>query len=299
MSKRITASARALFLELIDYAGLFPPAALSMPEAVTNYATYRNSNYNWMLSRFVVPVNRLDEFTENAKDFFGRDEMGSWKISVLASEDVGETLRRIADFNSRYIPFAVCDAIELKAETGSAIEKIAAALPTDLNAFFELPLAENLGDLAATLAICRQNAKIRTGGVTPDAFPAAEQVARFMRTCLAANVAFKATAGLHHPVRCTRPLTYEKNAPTGVMHGFLNVFLAAGFLRQGLKTRLIRRLLHEESPKSFAFDDKGVRWGSHFLSTAEIDALRRRNAISFGSCSFDEPVADVRQLGLL
>ena len=47
-------SARALLAEIIDYAGLFPPSQISMAEAVTNYAAYKNSNYKWMLGRFIV-----------------------------------------------------------------------------------------------------------------------------------------------------------------------------------------------------------------------------------------------------
>ncbi len=65
---KLKESVRALLSEIVDYAGLFPPSQLSMSEAVSNYATYKNSNHSWMLGRFVVPVNRLDEFAESAKN---------------------------------------------------------------------------------------------------------------------------------------------------------------------------------------------------------------------------------------
>ena len=61
-------SVRTLLAEIIDYAGLFPPSQITMQEAVINFATYRNSNYSWMLGRFVLPVARLDEFMEAAED---------------------------------------------------------------------------------------------------------------------------------------------------------------------------------------------------------------------------------------
>src|SRR5687767_4625549 len=105
---------RALLSEIVDYAGLFPPSKLSMSEAVINYAKYKNSNYDWMLGRFVVPVARLEEFLENARDFFGRDPENGWHLSVLASEDIYETVRLIIEFNAEFAPYAVIDSLELK-----------------------------------------------------------------------------------------------------------------------------------------------------------------------------------------
>lgn len=300
MNEHVKESVRALLIEIVDYAGLFPPAQLPMAEAVVNYATYRNSNYNWMLGRFVLPVGRLDEFLESAKDFFSHDGNGVWRLSVLAGEDIDETIRKIEDFNDSNAPYVVCDALEVKAPTVTRIEETARVLPDFLTAYFELPLNENLADLITALAVKRQRAKIRTGGVTEDAFPTADQIARFMRICLAANVPFKATAGLHHPVRCVKPLTYEKDAPAGTMHGFLNVFLAAAFLHQGFKPSLIRELLEDEWAESFTFNDSGVLWRQeYFLSTAHLRDLRENRLISFGSCSFVEPIADLQEIGLL
>src|SRR3954470_25046208 len=53
------ASLRALLSGAIDYAGLFPPAKLPLPEALDNYARYRGEPEAWMLGRFVVPASRL------------------------------------------------------------------------------------------------------------------------------------------------------------------------------------------------------------------------------------------------
>jgi hypothetical protein len=173
-------------------------------------------------------------------------------------------------------------------------------LPENLTTYFEIPVNEDLADSVAAFAIYKQRAKIRTGGVTSDAFPPAKKIARFMLTCLAANVPFKATAGLHHPVRCVKPLTYEKDAPTGTMHGFLNVFLAAAFLRQGLEPSLIHELLVDDWAENFTFSESGVLWRQeYFASVAQLSDLRRKCAISFGSCSFVEPIADLQELDIL
>ena len=120
-------------------------------------------------------------------------------------------------------------------------------------AYFELPLGENLADLVSTLAIRGQCAKIRTGGLTADAFPSTAQIIRFTRTCLAANVPFKATAGLHHPIRCFKPLTYAPDAPSGMMHGFLNVSLAAGFAVRDLSRIFSKACSKTSFPKVSSF----------------------------------------------
>lgn len=295
-----SASVKALLAEIVDYAGLFPPAGLPMSEAVINYAAYKNSNYSWMLGRFVVPVRRLDEFLERADDFISRDESSQWKLSVLASDDIDETVQLIEWFNDEHGPKVMCDAIEVKANTSEMIESVARSVPGHLTAYFEVPVAGDIADLVSTLALNKQHAKIRMGGVTRSAFPKLWHIVRFIHVCLAANVPFKATAGLHHPVRCLKPLTYEKDAPSGKMHGFLNLFLAVGFFRLGFKKETIKEILLDEATDSFHFDDTGATWrGEYTLGTGHLDYIRRHNIISFGSCSFEEPVEDLQQMGVI
>src|SRR5213083_517385 len=96
----IMRSVRTLLAEAIDYAGLFPPAGLPMSEAVLNYATYRNSNYNWMLGRFVVMAARLEEFYDHAVEFIPKDGTDPWRLSVVALEDVVDTMHLIKNFNA-------------------------------------------------------------------------------------------------------------------------------------------------------------------------------------------------------
>lgn len=292
-------AARALLAGIIDYAGLFPPSQVSMAEAVLNYATYKSSNYNWLLGRFVLPASRLDEFIENTGDFVRSGASGVWRLSVLAGEDVPETIRRIENFNAKNSSRVLCDVLELKASTVSEIENAVNALPDYLTAYFEIPNDKRLADLIAALAIREQRAKIRTGGVTNDDFPTTAEIIRFVRTCLAANVPFKATAGLHHALRCFKPLTYESTAPMGAMHGFLNLFLATGFARQGFKPNLLESLLEDEFEESFEFTDGGVTWHRDYILTVAQVERTRKSIISFGSCSFDEPVADLQEMKLL
>lgn len=292
-------STRVLLAGIIDYAGLFPPSQLSMSEAVVNYATYRASNYAWMLGRFVVPAARLDEFLEFAGDFVARDG-DPWRLAVVAGEDINDTLRIIVDFNKANAPSIVCDVLEVKANTVSKLENTVSLLPEGLAAYFEIGVGDSFVDLVTALALLEQRAKIRTGGTTNDAFPSSREVIRFVRTCMAANVPFKATAGLHHPLRCFKPLTYAQDAPQGTMHGFLNMLMMTAFARESFRVGVLEEIMEEEFEEVFTFRDNGVTWrDEHFLTNAHLDRLRRKGMHAFGSCSFDEPVADLQALGLL
>ena len=293
-------SVRVLLSGIIDYAGLFPPSQVSMPEAVINYATYRGSNYGWMLGRFVTPAARLEEFIESARDLLPRGGNDPWRLSVIAGEDINETIRTVREFNRVNGKGALADVIEVRANTISKIENTVAALPAEIAAYFEISTGELLPDLVATLALKGQRAKLRTGGVTQQDFPSSKAIIRFVRTCMAANVPFKATAGLHHPLRCFRPLTYAEDAPQGTMHGFLNMLMMAGFARESFRVSLLEELMEEEFEEVFAFSELGVQWrDQHTLSIAHLEWLREKGMHSFGSCSFDEPIADLRALGLL
>jgi hypothetical protein len=291
---------KILLEELIDYAGLFPPTQLSMQEAVLNYAAYRNSNYKWMLGRFIVPVSRLEEFWEHADDLVRRDAEPPWRLSVLAGEDIDATTKQVKEFNRVRQEGALIDALEVKASTVSKIENTLSILPEGVTAFFEISTGEGFVDLVMALSKRKQRAKMRTGGVTADDFPSSREIIRFVRTCMAANVPFKATAGLHHPLRCYKPLTYAPDAPQGTMHGFLNLLMMTGFARESYRPSLLEELMEEEFDEAFTFDEREVAWReTHVLTNEHLRFLRERGMNSFGSCSFDEPVEDLRGLGLL
>jgi hypothetical protein len=281
----------------VDYAGLFPPAGLSVEQAAANYAHYLKSDHQWMLGRFVVGAARLDELYETARDMISPDR--AWHVAVVVRENVYDTIRSIEGFNAEH-PEMICDVLEIKAETPGMIEDAADLLPANVTCYFELPNDSRLPDLLATVSLSRQRAKIRTGGLTPDTFPTAATIVRFVRTCLAANVPFKATAGLHHPIRCTRPLTYEPDAATGSMHGFLNLFLMSGFAMLGQPVSTLVEIMDDESEKAFRFDGESVVWRDRLsLGVDQLAQLRRTGIQSFGSCSFAEPVDDLKRLGIL
>ncbi|CAN5368424.1 hypothetical protein BH10ACI2_BH10ACI2_25930 [soil metagenome] len=293
-------SVRTLLSGAIDYAGLFPPAGLTMSEAVINYAAYRTSNYRWMLGRFVLPVVQLDEFIGHADDFISRDPASDWRLSVISSEDMEDTIRKISDFNVKYSPAVSIDSLEIKANTTSKIENTVRLAPYGIDVFFELGMNDNFTELVSLVSEKEQRAKIRTGGVTPDAIPRTKSILQFVQACMAANVPFKATAGLHHPIRCFRPLTYADNSVKGTMHGFLNLFMMTGFAREGYRPSLLEDVMEDEFDEVFKFESQSVKWRDEYiLNIHQLETLRQKGIQSFGSCSFDEPIADLQKLGIL
>jgi hypothetical protein len=291
----MTESLRILLAEIIDYAGLFPPSNVGMTSAVQNYANYLQSENAWMLGRFILPVSKLDEFSAEAESFFGGK---TWRLSVVADENLPETLDKIAKFNESNAEKFIVEMLELKVNSADEIHHASKLIPRNLTTYFEIPLQEIMTDLMIALAMTKNRAKIRTGGITKEAFPNSPEIVKFMRVCIAANVPFKATAGLHHPLKCTKPLTYEQNAPVGTMHGFLNLFLSACFLRQDLNNSFVHNLINETDAGKLEFADEGVLWKEHAVLNQTIETVRTKNAISFGSCSFLEPIEDLQNAGL-
>jgi hypothetical protein len=299
-------AAGALLRGLIDYAGLFPPASLAMAPSVANYDSYSRSRWNWILGRFIVAVSRLDEF-EVAFAGLPTPARGTgltnWRLSVFLGSDPLTDVARIREFNARMAGpksgrRAAVESVEVKVTSAEEVTRLSGIIPAELATYFEVPLC-SCGECIAAIAGCGRRAKIRTGGETADKFPAPESVIEFIRLCAAANVPFKATAGLHHPLRSVHRFTYQPESPSGIMHGFVNVFLAATFLRAGMETSIAMQLLEEQSASAIHFDPDGVGWRQHRLNRREIAAARQDFSISFGSCSFTEPIDDLRSLHIL
>ena len=287
---------RPLLESLIDYAGLFPPAGLDMETSVRNYASYRTGDHRWALGKFIVPASRLAEFGRMAAPHVDPDD--PWPLSVLGGADLHQDLAVVLEHRYHPTRGLAIESLETKASTTVEIDH-ATRIPRDLATFIEIPIAAPPDNLLAAIRLVGGRAKVRTGGVKPELFPSTAELARFLVACAAARVPFKATAGLHHPVRCVRPLTYEKNSASGTMHGFLNVFLAAALVQGGLGAAEAGELLEENDPKAFRFDADGAAWRDRRISRGALAAARSTFALSFGSCSFEEPIAELKELRLL
>jgi hypothetical protein len=223
-----------------------------------------------------------------------------WRISAIIDGDLDENLDAIFAFNHEHEKpasgLANIDAIEVKAADGAAIDSALDIIPEELYPFFEIPLTGDVRGLVASLAGADAAAKIRTGGVTPEAFPAPEAVAEFLVAASAADV----TAGLHHALRGEYTLTYEPGCPRAVMHGFVGVFLGAALARAARAgADEVREILLETGPDRFRFPEQGASWRDRRISVEDLEATRTSFALSFGSCSFEEPVEELKGLGWL
>ncbi|UVI30626.1 hypothetical protein [Paenibacillus spongiae] len=307
-------SVRFFMERLIDYAGLFPPAELPLEAAIQNYNRYGHDQDSWMLGRFVVPVSRLGELA-SYKAMFSEDH--PLLLSIVGnrsrskeecSELLTGSLDRIQTFRNQYQKAVGIDTLEwplppvpigahlldaIGRETSKAGLRTFCELTYALDSRWQSNLLEALDHIAAhnSVSEAKIGMKLRTGGVTADAYPAPSQIAIVLEACRDRNIPMKFTAGLHHPVRMYR---YEVNAK---MHGFLNVFFA-GMLAHAhkLDSKSIAEIIEDENPDNFNFTGEGIRWRSLSMTSAEIRSCRKAALSAYGSCSFDEPRDEMREL---
>ena len=297
------ASMSLLLDGLIDYAGLFPPAKLDMQPMVETYRRVMLDARGWMVGRVIVPVGELEEFELASRTLLPDEEdVDPWCLSVLVSacgdDALASDLESIALFNQRHASHAqgraVIDVVEMRGDNAEAIEHALDLLPDDLFPFVELPLADDVRGMLAVLSGSEAAAKIRTGGVTPDLYPGAESVASFIVQAAAAGVPFKATAGMHHPLPNNHPSLGVRQL------GFLNVFLAAAAaMASPLDVQAVIDMLDIDDQSQMYWGDDKARIGDVEVHTDDIEEARLAFAISYGSCSVDEPWDDLAALGWL
>ncbi|MCB0078384.1 MAG: hypothetical protein KDD73_13300 [Anaerolineales bacterium] len=320
------ASLRALMHGLIDYAGLFPPAELTMQHAIDNYLRYRQEPEAWMLGRFIVPASRLDALSAALPTQLS--DADPLPLAVLPGRGDSRDLflshievaaSQIATFQQRHGRAVRVDVIEATLPDDGLLDtlnlkddqRLMAAVDQrlapigDPMIFYEVPPNAHWAERVALTveAIAAHNHavgrravgfKLRCGRTPNPAFPFPEQVAFAIDVAHAANVPLKATAGLHHPVRAF-------NEEEGhIQHGFFNLFFA-GLLdwSNNLPMNILTQIMLEQDNAAFTFTDDAMQWRNLRATTEQIADLRQRALISYGSCSFTEPREDLQSLGYL
>lgn len=155
--------------QLFDHAALFPPASMTMTEALREDRRLRAAPQRWLVRRFVCPLTRLEE---------------------LGPEQVPLSVVLDADPDGRLADDGRVEAVEVPPG------RDAPRLPQEIEVYMEVPPAE-LGRLDGVQA-SGSRAKVRCGGAS---VPSVGELAAFLRRCRQLGLAFKATAGLHHAVR--------------------------------------------------------------------------------------------------
>ncbi len=300
------ASLAALLAGAIDYAGLFPPASLAVDAAATAYGRHLAGPHRGLLGRFVIPAAHLEGLAAAAPasvtQASASEGRGRWPLTALASLPVAADVDLILRFNERHGSQgawrARVEAIEVKAATPDEA-RAAARDAGGLELFVEVPAHPVPLALLEAVAESGGRAKVRAGGPSLEAFPPPGHLAAWLAYCAGLRLPFKATAGLHHPIRADRPVGGGTGAPRTAVHGFVNLLMAAALLRADrIDARTAAALLDERDPAAFSFDDQRAAWRGKSLTTTEL-ADARAFALGFGSCSLDEPIDGLAALGLL
>ena len=245
-----TVDARStLFAGLIDHAPTFPPAQLSLAEGLAEHQRVRDGDTGWIVNRFVCPASKLPELGD-------------------------ETLRLSVVLDEGHLPEAD-ERIEAIEAAGIDPEVMVDAAP---EVYCELPLRYDVSFRILQLGELGIRAKVRCGGATTPRVP---DLAGFVAACRRLGVPFKATAGLHHPVRI------------GDEHGFLNLLAAAAFDGDEEKA------LAEEDESAFSVSAEAFSWRKRSVGPEQIAHVRQELFVGFGSCSAQEPIDGLETLGLL
>jgi len=301
------AALRALLSHAIDYAGMFPPCGLALEPALRNQASYVRSSEAWMLNGFVLPIEQFDAARQFISEF---DLHHPLRVAGLGPKTTkadafldglynAETA--ISSFSMYDVDLVSISHLEmfLPEDVDSASLKAARSIVSELPVFLESP-PERAEQAIALIAghnsdedMATFGYKLRTGGVTADAFPTSAQIASALVTAATHQLPIKFTAGLHHPIRQFRDEVKTK------MHGFLNVLGAAVLSAEHQwDADQATMMLEDEDSGSFSFTDDFFAWGHWKIDTERLQ-YRRKFVRSFGSCSFDEPRDDLRALGFL
>jgi hypothetical protein len=238
----------ALFGGLIDHAPTFPPEELPLDAGLAEHRRVRKTEHGWIVNRFVCAASKLGE-------------LGDEPLRLSVVLDTGK------------LPPAD-ERIEAVEAAGIDPEVLFDAAP---ETYCELPLRDDVSFRILRLGELGLRAKVRCGG---SVVPTVPRLAELVQACRRLEVPFKATAGLHQPLRHDNE------------HGFLNLLAAAVFGDE-------EDALEEEDPDAFAVSADSFRWRDREATADEIARVRRELLVSFGSCSAQEPIDGLAALGLL
>jgi hypothetical protein len=281
-----------LLANIVDYAGLFPPAQLDLTTAIVQYQQHQTEPQSWMLGRFVLKLSQFEQFQ--------RDVNQPQTVSLILDGDLNDGLDRLKLLFKSVSPSLRIAALEIPPCPLVQLQVILPQLPTEIEIYCEIPWESDWTSYLDVIPRYLVGAKIRAGGLTPAAFPSAIQLSGILLSLAQSDIPFKVTAGLHHPLPTTSPLSTAPNSPLARMHGFLNVAIAAAVAYgQTVTLAELQAILETKALSDFGLTDQEVCWRDYSLNLAEVQKARSQFFRSFGSCSFQEPIDDLRNLSLL
>ncbi|HJM17451.1 MAG TPA: hypothetical protein QGI59_02980 [Candidatus Poseidoniia archaeon] len=330
-------SLRTFMDGLIDYAGLFPPADLPLNEAISQYISHIKSDNSKMLSRFIIHSSKLNNLDEFLPLFTNVGPLRLSVLGGGGNNDdeylnkIKQNITNISKYREKHGNKIEIDVIECKMATNTpsknTMEKATVLLnenglihyhefaklpPVGMNYSTEIDDSSWDKEILPTIKLLSNldNAgiKLRCGGIVKEAFPSVEQVAAMIQTCVIIDIPMKFTAGLHHPIRHFAE-EYDE-----FMHGFINTFGAGIFATTFPKPEnsqekynmfiLLSHMIDDQNAENFSFTDDSMIWkveddrDTQFVIDVEkIENARKKGMISYGSCSFQDPIHDLTQLG--
>jgi hypothetical protein len=260
-----------LFAGLLDDAAVFPPGNVPLAEAIAAHRGHRQAWHAPIVGPLLVRPEDVDDVAT---------DLAIGVVGPLAA--VAGVVGHGREIHQIEVPVAkrgedpepgLSDLLTLVAEQG-------------IPAYAEIPLTWGLTAALDTVAQARADGlpvapKFRTGGLAAELFPTPVELAAVICACRDRGLPFKLTAGLHHALRHTDPETGF------IHHGFLNVLVAAAEAVDGAASASVAKVLAAGDALP--------------LVTAAQARLDRERPLwaGFGTCSIDEPLADLRALGLL
>jgi hypothetical protein len=272
MSTVPDAPVATLLAALVDDAALVPPVSAAMPDALPAHAAHRSAAYGFLVGSFLCPASRLAELTAAlAPDTPLRLTL------ILDTGLAGLAPALAAVERDKRLPLAAVEVALPRDGEPAAAKEYGSALG-GIPSYVEVPLTAGCEAALDALAQTGCDARLRTS----DPHPAVGEVASFVRACVDRQLAF----------RCTELRSAVRSAPDGIeRHGFLNLLVATAAALDGAETDELAELLDGRDGPALV-----TRLGAMGGPEAEVTRGFFR---SFGSCSIDEPVADLRALGVL
>ncbi|MCX7834573.1 MAG: hypothetical protein N2450_00720 [bacterium] len=330
----MTEALRALLLDCIEYAGMFPPAKLPFQQAFDNYVKYQIEKESWILSRLICPIHELSSLQNQVEQ--NSLNVLPIRISVLLNANnsgmanatqVLDELRTIISFTQEVYPNIMVETAEAKLSeefvrfiindirhdplssdltpfAESIIQSVSEQQHPLHHIFFELPF----NGTSISISVFKQmlleldkinyflnhhgfstriGIKVRCGGL--NSILPTLAMSEVILECAKLNVPFKATAGLHYPF-----FDIKRNEK----YGFISLFSACAYAYSFPNETLdvIQAILTENEPQNFLFDDEGWVWKKQHFLTCEQISTSRKLFQSFGSCSFEEPIQELKRL---
>jgi len=274
-----------------------------MGEAVAEYQEAIHSGTRWVTGRFLCRSSQLEDLASVTTVGLRRGDH-PWQVGMIVDMSPGASAALGQDFHREMSPAMRITASEAKlaspavADAGSLVDMLG-TIDTDMAVFVEVDghrsIEGQLRDIAEALRDRGRagGAKLRCGGLSAEDFPSVETVASFIWEASLLSLPFKATAGLHQPIR-------HHDAAIGAWrHGFVNLLLACAAADAGEDLDTIRRIIGEEEPSAFGFTPMAASWRELTIPGSAIKRARRSGMVAYGSCDLAEPLEALMALGFL